>query len=492
MEIPREFRCVLTNLIMYDPVNNGNGEIYEREAIEDWLKINRTSPKTNKTLENVNSFTPDRLLKMKIDLFLKQYPEFQSKVYFPKTIQKEFIDVVKNNNLIRLQELLQSVPRFFEHRFQEERNNTLLHLVFYYGTVEMFNLVIKMMEEYKLGLSDVILWLPNQEGWFPFYYGILLKRPGFVGRFSELKILNQELIISQEKSIEPSNYILIQRHLDSLLYLCAANRRNDHTSRTIEQNDSTIEREMEFLIRLSASINTRQDEGKTPLAIASLLGNRKAIEVLLKHGADLGDRINPTPLMNASLKGHKDIVEMLLSHGANPDIQNNFGQNALMFAIQENHIEIVKLLINTGNSGINKKDSRLGRTPLMLAIERNNQEIISILISNGSNIDEADKNGNTALMYAAKQNFRGSIELLLQNRANYSLVNREGKYANILGNSDTNEFINRRIFQLSTERILQFNACLVEMREMREEIKQLKEKLLQLEIADQHRKCQDK
>jgi hypothetical protein len=52
LEIPAEFRCSITGLIMVDPVSTSDGHVYERESIEEWLKDHNTSPLTGKNLEH--------------------------------------------------------------------------------------------------------------------------------------------------------------------------------------------------------------------------------------------------------------------------------------------------------------------------------------------------------------------------------------------------------------------------------------------------------
>ena len=42
--------CPITHLIFEHPVVLSDGFTYERKAIEDWLKIKDTSPKTNERL----------------------------------------------------------------------------------------------------------------------------------------------------------------------------------------------------------------------------------------------------------------------------------------------------------------------------------------------------------------------------------------------------------------------------------------------------------
>jgi hypothetical protein len=48
--VPPSFVCPITHELMVDPVSTVDGQVYERQAIEAWLKTNDTSPITNEPL----------------------------------------------------------------------------------------------------------------------------------------------------------------------------------------------------------------------------------------------------------------------------------------------------------------------------------------------------------------------------------------------------------------------------------------------------------
>ncbi|CAI5466346.1 unnamed protein product [Closterium sp. Yama58-4] len=50
--VPNEFRCPITMGIMENPVLAADGHTYEREAIEQWLRVHHTSPKTGRRLDS--------------------------------------------------------------------------------------------------------------------------------------------------------------------------------------------------------------------------------------------------------------------------------------------------------------------------------------------------------------------------------------------------------------------------------------------------------
>jgi curved DNA-binding protein CbpA len=63
--LPKEFFCPLTKRLMKDPVMDTEGNTYEREAIERWLRVQSSSPITNGHL-SLEMLRPDRDLKKAI------------------------------------------------------------------------------------------------------------------------------------------------------------------------------------------------------------------------------------------------------------------------------------------------------------------------------------------------------------------------------------------------------------------------------------------
>eukprot|EP01047_Picozoa_sp_COSAG01_P075499 COSAG01_NODE_12955_length_1657_cov_2.930680_2_plen_162_part_00 len=53
--IPDSFNCPITKSIMRDPVTTADGHSYEREAIQEWLQRNDTSPLTGAPLPRRSS-----------------------------------------------------------------------------------------------------------------------------------------------------------------------------------------------------------------------------------------------------------------------------------------------------------------------------------------------------------------------------------------------------------------------------------------------------
>jgi len=68
---PKDWLCPITLDLMTDPVIAPDGHTYERYAIEDWLKINKTSPVTNLPLTS-NNLIPNIALRSTIEEMTKK------------------------------------------------------------------------------------------------------------------------------------------------------------------------------------------------------------------------------------------------------------------------------------------------------------------------------------------------------------------------------------------------------------------------------------
>jgi len=99
-----------------------------------------------------------------------------------------------------------------------------------------------------------------------------------------------------------------------------------------------------------ADVNSRDDDGETPLMRAADDGHTAIVETLLKSGADVNaiDEDGETALMMAAEEGHAQIVKLLLDAGANANAKDEDGETALQKALDDNHAEVADMLRKAG------------------------------------------------------------------------------------------------------------------------------------------------
>ncbi|MBX9585883.1 MAG: ankyrin repeat domain-containing protein [Gammaproteobacteria bacterium] len=183
-------------------------------------------------------------------------------------------------------------------------------------------------------------------------------------------------------------------------------------------------------------LQTRDEEGETPLTIAAAGGFDKLIECLIRLGAGVDiprKKHLLTPLTQSIWCGnYPNTVRLLLSHGADPGIDKE--QAALFYTIFFSKVDLFRVfqdsnidLFTTTPSGktilhhiaacdstgifnclTSEQISRLylsdngGNTPLHVALEGNKEKICGLLLSLGIRNAQTNKKGETILHAAIK------------------------------------------------------------------------------------------
>jgi ankyrin repeat protein len=175
-----------------------------------------------------------------------------------------------------------------------------------------------------------------------------------------------------------------------------------------------------LLLDAGADADSPNPESQTALMLVARTGNVDAARLLVEHGATVDAREQwgqQTALMWASARRHPAMMEYLMEQGADKDAQSRAadyrrhltkegraksldagGFTPLMYAIRENCIACVQLLIENGVD-LNKPDPE-GVSPLMLAIMNNHWDISKIIIEAGADVQQWDMFGHAPLMAA--------------------------------------------------------------------------------------------
>lgn len=165
----------------------------------------------------------------------------------------------------------------------------------------------------------------------------------------------------------------------------------------------------QLLIAHGADVNTRENDGYTPLMSAH---NTKMLHLLLKRGAKVNAAANDgfTALMDSVLEGSPEQMALLLAAGADVHARDSEGFTSLLlvaswlneFSHEEDMAE-TKLLLEYGAS-VNDCDNK-GKSVLWHAVRRMQRnpkahEVVRLLLEAGA--EAADENGSRLLAWAAK------------------------------------------------------------------------------------------
>lgn len=103
----------------------------------------------------------------------------------------------------------------------------------------------------------------------------------------------------------------------------------------------------------------------------------------------------------------------------------------ILQAAKDGKVQELNTLIQQ-NVDVNTADADKGMTALMYAVENNRAEAVKVLIEAKANVNLANKKGTTALMYAALAGKMEVVQVLLKAGADPKAKNADGQTAFIL------------------------------------------------------------
>ena len=130
-------------------------------------------------------------------------------------------------------------------------------------------------------------------------------------------------------------------------------------------------------------VNVENEQGLTPLGIASHLGYKESAQVLLDFNADINalshskvEYIPTNTALHAAIAGARnfEVIELLLKNNAQTNLFDSNGHTALhTAALHDDNTQLIELLINHGAPVQAKVDG--GKTALEVAIEQGNLQV---------------------------------------------------------------------------------------------------------------------
>jgi len=122
-------------------------------------------------------------------------------------------------------------------------------------------------------------------------------------------------------------------------------------------------------------------------------------------------------LILAVQNGLVEASRLLLQHKAEIDGKDNKGRTPLDWALSNNNIGALHLLLEY-DASVNHHESEFGSTPLILAVQNGRFEASRLLLQHDAKVNGKDNKGRTALDWALSKSDVGAIHLLLEYGAN--------------------------------------------------------------------------
>lgn len=191
-----------------------------------------------------------------------------------------------------------------------------------------------------------------------------------------------------------------------------------------------------LLLEFGADVEKTNNQGFTPLILASIKGHYEIVQQLVTSGSSLGqtDAQKRCALVHAALNGHVHIVKYLLACDWLPsDTRNdstllNSSKQALVSAASRGHSLIVEdLLATLPELDVDAIDYITGESSLTIASTNGHTETVSVLLSRGANHDKKNRKGMTALLLASKEGHWNIVERLIQCGANVEQKDVNGR-----------------------------------------------------------------
>uniref|UniRef100_A0A8C6LN22 Ankyrin 1 n=1 Tax=Nothobranchius furzeri TaxID=105023 RepID=A0A8C6LN22_NOTFU len=188
-------------------------------------------------------------------------------------------------------------------------------------------------------------------------------------------------------------------------------------------------------IRNGIDINIANQKGNTALHIAALAGQEKVVAELARYGANVNAQSHIfafmcgvfvpqqkgfSPLYMAAQENHLEVVKFLLENGANQSLPTEDGFTPLAVALQQGHENVVALLINYGTKG------KVRLPALHIAARNDDTRTAAVLLQNDPNPDVLSKTGFTPLHIAAHYENMSVAQLLLNRGANVNFTPKNG------------------------------------------------------------------
>ena len=185
---------------------------------------------------------------------------------------------------------------------------------------------------------------------------------------------------------------------------------------------------VKLLLNGGADANVLAD-GWSVIRTAGESGNCEIMRMLLEHGADTTTNSAALAVLTAVILNNLPCVNLLLNAGASTEFCDpTSGDAPLAVAAQRGFVDVMRALLEH-RADINAKSIQ-GLTAVHFAIQQNNLQCLELLVARGASlgaqVTHGEATSNTALFYTAQYGRREAMRVLLRAGADVNLCVTNG------------------------------------------------------------------
>jgi ankyrin repeat protein len=190
----------------------------------------------------------------------------------------------------------------------------------------------------------------------------------------------------------------------ALLVALSANKRNQFPPENVPL--------AKVLLNAGASVNISDQDGTTPLMLATQAKRHETVRLLLETGAKVNtrDHRGDTVISDAAAIGDSVLSNVLLSHGSIVNTRSIYGRTPLHYAASNGQIVTTRLLLEN-RADVNARDTD-GETALNNTVFMGHVDCVKLLISWGAQVNTGDIVGRTPLFWAQDHKDSALVKML--------------------------------------------------------------------------------
>ncbi len=189
----------------------------------------------------------------------------------------------------------------------------------------------------------------------------------------------------------------------------------DDIHEAVQQGD--LSKTQNLIAKDPSVINSKTEDGRTPLHVAVIGDHKELVEYLIREGANIDalDKEGRTPLLNAIMLKKPELAHSLIKLGADVKIKCKEGANAIIYALFFGPEDLIEPILDSGQD-VNERYEG-GVTLIQGAAAMGHKNAMNILLERGADVNAKSDRGETPLYFGVQQGKTEIVEWLLSHGA---------------------------------------------------------------------------